>query len=106
MKKQETYLVTFGDTTEVRTEEELQNFINYAVIRNKYISSFSVEHVDDPTPMVKELLNDSRARAARMALVTHLAGIDAETVVIEARRILVNLNNVIKLLGYGENSKN
>lgn len=104
MKKQETYLVTFGDTTEVRTEEELQNFINYAVIRNKYISSFSVERIDDPAPAVKKLLNDSRARAARTALVTHLAGIDAETAVIEARRILTNLNDVVKLLGYEQES--
>lgn len=30
------------------------------------------------TYVVKELLNDSKARATRMALVTHLAGIDAE----------------------------
>ena len=99
MKKQETYLVTFGDTTKVYTEKELQNFIA-AVVHNKDISSFSVERIDDPAPAVKKLLNDSRARAARMALITHLAGIDAETAVIEAGRILTNLNDVVKILGY------
>lgn len=104
MKKQGTYRVTFGDTTEVHTEEGLQNFINFAVVRNKYISRFSVERVDDPVPIVKELLNDSRTLAAHMALVTHLTGIDAETVVIEARHILTNLNDVIKLLGYEQES--
>lgn len=104
MKKQEIYRVSFGDTTEVRTEEGLQNFIKYAVVRNKYISRFSVERVDDPTPMVKELLNDSRVRAARTALVTHLAGIDADTIAMEAGRILTNLNDIVKLLGYEQES--
>lgn len=91
MKKQETYLVTFGDTTKVYTEKELQNFIAALVHNKTDIIRFSVERVDDPAPAVKKLLNDSRAR---------VADIDAETAVIEAGRILTNLNDVVKLLGY------
>lgn len=99
MKKQENYKVTFGDTIVVYTEKELQNFIA-AVVHNKDISRFSVERVNNPAPMVKELLIDSRARAARMALIAPVIGIETKTVVIEARSIVTDLNNVIKLLGY------
>lgn len=104
MKKQENYKVTFGDTTEVYTEEELQNFVKTAVVHNKDISRFSVERVDAPSSedtvevgngKIKELLNDSGARAVRIAALTNELG-----PTIDAMRIANNLADVIKLLGY------
>ena len=109
-KKQETYRVTFGDTTEVLTEEELQNFVKTAVVHNKDISRFSVERVDAPSSentdevgngKIKELLNDSGARAVRIAALTNELG-----PTVDAMHIVSNLADVIKLLGYGEDSEN
>ena len=110
MKKQENYKVTFGDTTEVYTEEELQNFVKTAVVHNKDISRFSVERVDAPSSentdevgngKIKELLNDSGARAVRIAALTNELG-----PTVDAMHIVSNLADVIKLLGYGEDSEN
>lgn len=39
------YKVTFADYSALYTAEELKNFINVAVIRNKDISKFSVERI-------------------------------------------------------------
>ena len=110
MKKQENYKVTFGDTTEVLTEEGLQNFVKTAVVHNKDISRFSVERVDAPSSedtdkvgngKIKELLNDSGARAVRIAALTNELG-----PTVDAMHIVSNLADVIKLLGYGEDSEN
>lgn len=103
-KKQETYQVKFGDTTEVYTEEELQNFVKTAVVHNKDISRFSVERVDAPSSenadtvgngKIKELLNDSVGRAIRIATLTNELG-----PTVDAMHIASNLADVIKLLGY------
>lgn len=119
MKKQETYRVTFGDTTEVLNEEELQNFVKTAVVHNKDINRFSVERIDDPEssesallkrvvrdvicsmhhPDVEELLNDSGARAIRIVALTNELG-----PTVDAACIARNLKDVIKLLGYEQKS--
>ena len=107
MKKQENYKVTFGDTTEVYTEEELQNFVKTAVVHNKDISRFYVERVGAPKSPetvnneVKELLNNSSARAMRIANLTNELG-----PTVDAICIVNNLKEIINILGYGENSKN
>lgn len=104
-KKQETYRVTFGDTTEVYTEEELQNFVKTAVVHNKDISRFSVERIDAPESSetvqkkVEELLNDSGARAIRIVALTNELG-----PTVDAACIASNLKDVIKLLGYEQES--
>ena len=118
MKKQETYLVTFGDTTKVYTEKELQNFIA-AVVHNKDISRFSVERIGAPEssesallkrvvkdvvgsmhhPKVKELLYDSGARAMRIVALTNEIG-----PTVDAACIASNLKDVVKLLGYEQES--
>lgn len=101
-KKQETYRVTFGDTTEVYTEEELQNFVKTAVVHNKDISRFSVERVNAPESSeltVEDLLNDCGARAMRMAALANAPG-----VIVDAMHIAVNLKKVIELLGYEQKS--
>ena len=99
MSKKQNYRVTFGDTTEVYTEEGLQDFVKTAVINNKDISRFSVERVGAPsskaTDKVKELLNDSGARAVRIAALTNELG-----PTVDAMHIASNLADVIKLLGY------
>lgn len=100
MKKQENYKVTFGDTTEVYTEEELQNFVKTAVVHNKDISRFSVERVGAPKSPetvneVKELLNDSGARAMRIATLTHELGPTMDAILIAN-----NLAKATNLLGY------
>ena len=115
MKKQENYKVTFGDTTEVYTEEELQNFVKTAVVHNKDINRFSVERIGAPEssesallerivkdvvgsmhhPQVKGLLYDSGARAMRIVALTHELG-----PAVDAACIARNLKDVIKLLGY------
>ena len=101
MKKQEKYKVTFGNTTEVYTEEELQNFVKTAVVNNKDISCFSVERVGAPssedTNKVKELLNESGAMAVRIAALSNELG-----PTVDAMHIASNLADVIKLLGYEE----
>ena len=104
-KKQETYRVTFGDTTEVYTEKELQNFISTAVVHNKDVSRFSVERIGAPESSesihkkVEELLNDSGARAVRIAALTNEMG-----PTVDAMYIASNLADVIKLLGYEQES--
>lgn len=118
-KKQETYRVTFGDTTEVYTEEELQNFVKTAVVHNKDISRFSVERIGAPEssesallkrvvkdifgsmhhPKVKELLYDSGARAMRIVALTNEIG-----PTVDAACIASNLKDVVKLLGYEQES--
>lgn len=102
-KKQENYKVTFGDTTEVYTEQELQNFISTAVINNKDISRFSVERVGAPssenTDKVKELLYDSSSRAMRIVALADELG-----PTVDAACIASNLKDVIKLLGYEQES--
>lgn len=115
MKKQENYKVTFGNTTEVYTEEELQNFVKTAVVHNKDINRFSVERIGAPEssesallkrvvrdvicsmhhPDVKGLLYDSGARAMRIVALTHELG-----PAVDAACIARNLKDVIKLLGY------
>lgn len=42
----EKFLVTFGDTQEVYTEEQLSNFIKTAVIHNKDINNFTVNRLE------------------------------------------------------------
>lgn len=42
----EKFLVTFGDTQEVYTEEQLVNFIKVAVLKNKDINNFSVNRLE------------------------------------------------------------
>lgn len=42
----ERFLVTFGDTQEVYTEEQLSNFIKTAVIHNKDINNFKVNRLE------------------------------------------------------------
>lgn len=103
-KKQETYRVTFGDTTEVYTEEELQNFVKTAVVHNKDISRFSVERIGAPSSesvhkKVKELLNDCRGRALRIVALTNEIG-----PTVDAACIASNLKDVVKLLGYEQES--
>lgn len=104
-KKQETYRVTFGDTTEVYTEEELQNFVKTAVVHNKDISRFSVERIGAPSSetvhkkVVKELLNDSGARALRIVDLANELG-----PTVDAAFIASNLKDVVKLLGYEQES--
>lgn len=109
MSKKQNYRVTFGDTTEVYTEEGLQDFVKTAVVHNKDISRFSVERVDAPSSedadkvgngKIKELLNDSVARAVRIAALTSELG-----PTVDAMCIASNLADVIKLLGYEENIK-
>lgn len=115
MKKQETYQVTFDDTTEVLNEEELQNFVKTAVVHNKNINRFSVERIGASEssesallervirdvicsmhhPDVEGLLDDSGARAMRIVALTHELG-----PAVDAACIARNLKDVIKLLGY------
>ena len=104
-KKQENYKVTFGDTTEVYTEQELQDFVKTAVVHNKDISRFSVERIGAPkssesVQKVEELLNDSGARAIRIAALTNELG-----PTVDAMCIAKNLKEIINILGYGEDSK-
>lgn len=104
-KKQETYRVTFGDTTKVYTGEELQNFISTAVVHNKDVSRFSVERIGAPESSesihkkVEELLNDSGARALRIVALANELG-----PTVDAACIASNLKDVVKLLGYEQES--
>lgn len=106
MKKQETYRVTFGDTTEVYTEQGLQDFVKTAVVHNKDISRFSVERVGAPSSenadKVKELLYDSGIRAMRIVGLANELG-----PTVDAMKIAENVADVVILLGLndGKDSK-
>lgn len=121
MKKQETYRVTFGDTTEVLNEEGLRNFVGVAVINNKDISKFSVERItekelhdlqnshdeeeestkkeESTCEKVEKLLRETIARAARMVVLTNEIGPMADGV-----GIIANIEKALNLLGYEQES--
>ena len=115
MEKKVFYKITFGDTTQVYNEDGLRNFVGVAVINNKDISKFSVERITEKelhdlqnshdeeeksTKKVEELLNDSGARAVRIAALTNELG-----PTVDAICIVNNLKEIINILGYGKNCK-